>query len=400
MSLDLHVFSVQSVDARRLSEMCESIEGLRLVGDRRSVPASMTLERLVRGRYDYVASLDGPLGVELEDLPPAVRERALGTTVTYQLTVEGSSAVSFKLAQRVARALAEASVGVVYDPQDDAVTWPKGGTRIFTPPAAKVIDVVRYSWYVRREDMVDSIARDVFDTLAARAPEALPRRFGGYEPLQFKLDVVGPDGFVDQWNAESTGLFWKTNRPFVGGHTFGLAGELGRPPLPHPVGDVSLSIDARAFDDHAWQKTLIDLFVAVTTVSRSFCAIADVDRNIGYSGGNLTHGPEAETTWGSVVRGEWFGLPPDQPWLLWVGPLYAPLFDLQGASFDPCGDGWLMRRGELPLDLARASTRSLMRRLRRSGDGYAVAQDLRMVATGMPGRGGERIRATRVPDGL
>lgn len=80
--------------------------------------------------------------------------------------------------------------------------------------------------------MSPSIARDVFDVLAARAPEALPRRLGGYEPLQFKLDLVGPEGFVSQWNEETMGLFWKTTKPFVGGHTFGLASEVGRPPSP------------------------------------------------------------------------------------------------------------------------------------------------------------------------
>lgn len=167
---------------------------------------------------------------------------------------------------------------------------------------------------------------------------------------------------------------------------------------------MSLSIDARVFADADWYRLLTDLFVSLTSVTCSFSAVADVDRNLGYSGGNITHGPEAETTWGSVARGEWLGLPHAQPWLLWLGGLYSSALQFPGTAFERAGDdGWLLRRAEQPLGPPAAAARSFVRRVRRSrgGDTYAVvANDLRMVSMGAPGRGGERVRAKRVPEGL
>jgi hypothetical protein len=302
----------------------------------------------VRGEYAYVASLDGPFKVELEDLPDVVRARAVGVSVTYQL----------------------------------------GGTRNFKPAPAALIDVVRYAWYLRRADMATSIARDVLDELAARVPEALPRRFGGYEPLQFKLDVAGAEGFAEQWESESTGPFWRGSRPCLGGSTFGLARELGRPPIPYPVGDITLSFDGRAIEDERWRQDLVELFLATVETTRAFCAVTQVDHNIGYSGGNLWHGPEAETQWGSVVRSEWQGLPAAQPWLLWVGPMYKGLVESDLGVFEPQGNGLLLQRS------SRRVAQSAPRRLPFVGrprpadsrdDPYsAVPEALRLVATGSP----------------
>lgn len=134
---------------------------------------------------------------------------------------------------------------------------------------------------------------------------------------------------------------------------------------------MSLSIDARVFADADWYRLLTDLFVSLTSVTCSFSAVADVDRNLGYSGGNITHGPEAETTWGSVARGEWLGLPHAQPWLLWLGGLYSSALQFPGTAFERAGDdGWLLRRAEQPLG-------HLRRQLARSSD----ASGAREVAT-------------------
>jgi len=72
-----------------------------------------------------------------------------------------------------------------------SVTYQLGGTRNFKPAPAALIDVVRNAWYLRRADMATSTARDVLDELAARVPEALPRRFVGGLPTAEIAERMG-----------------------------------------------------------------------------------------------------------------------------------------------------------------------------------------------------------------
>ena len=407
MSLDLQVFGSSKLLPAEFVAICTGIEGMRLVGDTSTTPNQFVLERLLRGKYDYVATIDGPLAVEPEDLPDVVSSRTVGVTVTYQLVVEGSAAPSFKIASRVAAEMAASIRGVVYDPQLDDVTWPKGGTRAFRPPAATTVDSVEYRWYVRREDMAPEIGRRAFEVIRRLLPEALPRRFGGYEPLQFKLDVGGPDAFFDQWRRESY-LFWKGNRPCFGGHTSGLSDDLEYPQLPHPVGSVSLTFDSRAFDDERWRLDLVTLFCTMIAETASFCAVAEVTRNLRFAGGSTSHGPDTEARFASIIRGEWQGLPPDPPWLIWTGSLYessvGPHLD---GSATRVNDGLLLRLSEHPTipDSPPTATRRFFRRI---ADGPAAADaayrripsELQMVVSAPPGRGGRRTRATLIPEGL
>ena len=399
MSLDLFVYGSEAVATDRIHAAIDGIEDVRLVGDVTVRPMSVVVERKLRGAFEYATSLDGPFDCEAEDLPPPVLANAVGITFMYQFVVEGSSRPSFKLAERLARELAAASSGVVYDPQEDAVTWPRSSTRKYEAPRDEFMDVVRYSWYIRREDGVKDLPRTLLREVETFVPEALPRRYGGYEPLQFTYEEFGEETFVEQWRAESMGLFWKATKPCFSGSTFGLAAELGRPPLPHPVGNVTFSFDSRAFDDQRWRRDLLAFFVSFAETSGAFCAVAEVDRTIRYTGGNLLHGPEAETHWGLAVRNEWQGLPPEEPWLLWFGPTYCAFLGLELEGHKDAGR--LLQRHESPSQKpSRRRLRSLIRRGSVASSYDQVPEAARMISTGSPGRGGERIRAGSVPDGL
>jgi len=324
MSYDFHVFGTAPLDAEQLESIAAALGQSRLIGQGQASGGTVA-ERKVRGVFEYAFEFDGPFRVERDDLPEAVNVGAVGVRWVYQLSVVGTSAASKKLAGNFARAIAERSGGVVYDPQDDAVIFPRGGTRRFKAEPLDKIDLVRFTWFARREDVTHETPGIVFDLIRGYLPEGLPRRFGSFEPLQGSLDETGKDGFVAAWRSQPMMLFWKGSRPCFGGSTDGLGATLigAQHAGPHPVGSLELTFDHRAFLDDRWTDDAVALFVAISEQVPAFFAHAEVERNVGQQRGNLWYGPDAQTNPGLVVRNVWMGLPCFAVWLAWLGRPYS-----------------------------------------------------------------------------
>ena len=208
VSYDLHVFGATALDAAEVGAVAETLGKCRIVSG--SGPSrGFVMERKVRATFDYAFDCDGPFRIEREDLPDTVISGAVGVRWVYQLSIGGSSLPGKQLATEFARAIAQRCGGVVYDPQQDAIVFPRGGTRRFKPEPATKVDLVQFKWFARREDVTPESPVILFDLIRSHLPEALPRRFGSFEPLQGSLDEAGKDGFVAAWRAEQMLLFWK-----------------------------------------------------------------------------------------------------------------------------------------------------------------------------------------------
>ena len=402
MSYDLHVYCVEPVAPSVLAAVVAGIDGLRFGLDEGGRALASVIEHAVRGKHENLATLDGPLHIEAEDLPDSVRAAAVGIGVTYQLACSATPASAVRQINEVARGLAKEGRGVVYDPQEDAVTWPRGSARKFSASKERLIEVVDLKWFVRRTDRPDDLPGRVLDTIQAILPEASPRRFGGYEPLQFKLDEEGRSGFGREWLADgSLGIFWKAKSPCFGGSTSGLGAPSTSPaPPPRPVGSVKLSFHREALSDARWRRDVVRLFLAMTERTNAFFALSDVEGNVGCGNGNLWYSGEAKTPPGVVVRDEWLGLPPHEFWLAWVGPPYRDLVAgalPSGLTAEPVGKGLFLRTGEEPphaVGEPRASRPPL------------AVFPAELVLRVEPARADtfawntQRTRAARVPDGL
>jgi hypothetical protein len=389
VSYDLHVFGATALDAAEVGAVAETVGKCRIVSG--SGPSGgFVVERQVRATFNYAFDCDGPFRIEHEDLPDAVISSAIGVRWVYQLSVGGSSAPGKQLASEFARVIAQRSGGVVYDPQQEAIVFPRGGTRRFKPEPTAKLDLVQFKWFARREDVTPELPINVFDLIRSHLPEALPRRFGNYEPLQGSLDEAGKDGFVAAWRAEQMLLFWKGSPPCLGGSMSGLGDKLVgiQHAGPHPVGSIGLSFDCRAFLDDRWTDDAIALFVAISERLPAFFAHAEVDRNVDYSRGNVWYGPDAVTNPGLVVRNVWMGLPCFDLWLWWFGRLYRAIVQtrLPPGLTELRETGALVRTSKFPLEEGDA--------------GWRPPEELALKATGSPPGNWDRERADVLPSGL
>ena len=200
MSYDVQVFGQLAPDAADLQRLLTEA-GLALGRTAEAeVESSLTVVRGRRGSCCFTLGM--PVPVDAEDVPAEVAAVLVGAQYRYEVMVEGSSSVETPRAVRFARRLARASAGVVFDQQVGGV-WAGGRWRTAPQVPSGTIDIVTLHWYVQSDGMGPGAARTWLEFARRHLPEALPRRFGPYEPLSMKLEVDGPDAFVRAVKAAS-----------------------------------------------------------------------------------------------------------------------------------------------------------------------------------------------------
>lgn len=314
MSYDLEVYSPTALDADALAGLVTSTATLDVdaTGERHVV-----VVRGARRRYSF--TVDGPDHVEPEDVPADVSRVVLGARHLYLVTVEGSAGSEVPHAVRFARRLARELDGAVVDQQADEVWSRSKGRQVARPEREVRTDVVEVGWFCRREDLPSDVPRLVLEAARTHLPEAVPRRFGEYEPLQGRYDEVGPDGFATAWR-EATSLFFTTGSLPCLGLTLG-AGPSER--WPGRFWAMSATFLAEPFHSPAWRAALRGFVVAVADGLPAAYASAQVTRGHLWSGRSMWSDSETEWALRPYDREGWLGLPSTTPWWTWLGAPYA-----------------------------------------------------------------------------
>jgi hypothetical protein len=350
VSYDIQVYAERSLASDELRQLVADA-GLGLVedGDR----SSLSVVRGVSSRYCF--TLGQAVAIEAEDVPEEITAAMLEPSYMYELLVEGSSATEVPHAVRFARRLAEATNGVLLD-QQIGKTWHRGQLRHCAPVQRGTIDIVDIRWYVRASASGPDAAAAWLELAATLLPEALPRRFGTYEPLALKLDRDGPEAFVQVVATEADSVFFKAAKPCIEGH---LAG--GDPSPKAFVTSHSLCLHREPLNHPSWQRALRRLFVAYAERTGSFFASAEVVRGLEWSGRSLAYGQTAERTT-YLARGRtWAGLLPYPAWWTWFGPDYVSLVEehLPPDQIQRVNQGLFHARGAGPVDRGQLNRAAL-----------------------------------------
>ncbi|MFC4139496.1 MULTISPECIES: hypothetical protein [unclassified Microbacterium] len=327
MSYDLRIYCAQNLESDALAALITQVK-LAVAPD--SDPSDDVVP-LVRGRRgSYCCTLQSPVLLEAEDVPEEISGLMLGARFLLEVSVEGSAEADIPHAIRLARRLAEATGGVVEDPQTDAY-WSRGKLRSVAPVERGRVDVIEMNWYAPAA-AVEAAPRGWLKVARRCLPEALPRRFGGTEPLQGRLDRDGDEKFAEVATEEGM-IFFAPTLPFTHGSLRGSVDDDAQ------VTSFSLHAIRDPFDDPRWLQALRRYFVEFADQVGAFAATCELVRGHEWSG---------RTVWGSVNTersafpaplGKWMGLPPYPVSWLWLGSEYLDLLrpHLDAASVTPFG---------------------------------------------------------------
>ncbi|MDH4178334.1 MAG: hypothetical protein OEW31_02875 [Thermoleophilia bacterium] len=379
MSYDLLVATHDRVD-RSAIERWAADSGLRVFDDD---GRSLALVRDARGQAEVVCEIWGPEPAEAEDFDERLASACLAPRWLLQVSVPYPAAKArLATARSLARFLAEEGGGAAFDPQVEALIWPKRKRRVAQVAEEKTA-LVRLEWFVAPPRWRRAAA-ELVPLLARRVPEALPRRYGATEPPAHTFDPATPERFTAFLLDGPDGAgFWYASRPAVDG-SFLVPGV---PALPagdaaFAVGRLGVSFHGGVVEsDERWREAVAGLLVHGAVAFGAFFACAQVEPGWVVTRANRAFAP-AEALLGRehVLRGRaWQGLPPVPMWLAWYGAPYSELVrDALVGEWPGADESWWRRarRGR-----AEAPTPSIDER----ADGIAVRlAEAPLPAAGLP----------------
>jgi hypothetical protein len=293
---------------------------------------SFAFQQTGRGDAGYAFEVWGPDPAEPEDFVEELAEACLAPRWMLQVSVPYSvPKVNFARARSLARHIAASTNGAAFDGQEDRLLWPRGKQKR-TPSRAgeQKTSMLEIDWFVAPSRWRAAVEA-LIPLITRRCSEALPTRYGNYEPPPHRFDRAEPEPFV-RYIAESEDGdgFWYASRPSFGGSFLAphadkyASGEDDQ----YRVGRLELSFDANLIAaDQRWREALVELFVRGAEVFGAFFAAAQVEPGWIVSRNNRPFVLAASVGEGEhFLRGYlWQGLPPVPLWLSWYGDPYRAL---------------------------------------------------------------------------
>jgi len=280
---------------------------------------------LYHERENWQIVVHAPNEVEDEDIPPEVRRSVPGVIYSVLIAIEGPAPPSaFSTALRIAKTIAACSVGIVYDPQEGSITTPKGVKRFPAPvgddsPANEGIVSLSW-WFADCQRFREVGCRQLVETIRTRLPEALPRRYGDYEPPQYKLKVHGLEHFVE-FLVESPNQFvvWYPHEPVLG-VSLTVPDRAGATPQGYRCGWLNIDLNGAMFSSPAWFTELVRFWREVSIIVTPFYAEIRDER------------APIKTWW-------WNGIPSLLPSAIMLGEPYVSLWPAFAANAKLASNG-------------------------------------------------------------
>jgi hypothetical protein len=232
-----------------------------------------------------------------------------GIQFLVQLHLEGDaprSAIDTLLG--IARTVARSSRGVVVNQQEGTIETPRGVRRLAPASKSSAVALLQVSWFTMdSERLAASAPAQLLDTIEGALPEVLPRRYGLFEPPQFKLEVEGLDHFrtfLAKHLRET--VVWYCHQPCRGVYV-AVPDRVGPTPRGFRCNRLTLDINAAVMMDPAWRMELVRLWLAVADLIRAFYA-------------EIRVGVCPTKAWW------WNGIPTGTPSAVLIGPPYLDLW--------------------------------------------------------------------------
>jgi hypothetical protein len=218
--------------------------------------------RVLKRGDGHLFRVDGPAAAEAEDFDHAVATACLAPRWMTRIEVPyGTPKTATALARALAKRLAEGNEGAAFDPQTNRLISPTGKPRRVEPaPKRERTSVVELEWCVL-EDRWEQAPEALLALIGRRCPEALPSRYGRFEPPEHRFDRERPTPFLefvlDKDEPYNDG-FWYAKRPSFGGPWRApdqVRSNDGRP----RVGELRVSFDGRVLErDDRWRETVVE----------------------------------------------------------------------------------------------------------------------------------------------
>ena len=170
---------------------------------------------------------------------------------------------------KVAKLIAKFGHGVIENPQTDEIILPSGVKRVQAIEKTERFSIIELSWWFNNEVLRDRqnliiLLQEIERTI----PEALPRRYGVYEPPQERF--LGIDELasylLDHMNEQ---IVWYPSRPVIYVN-LSVPSVIGPTRMGYRFGQFSIEIDSAVLTMPGWKTSIQRLFKNISLILNPF----------------------------------------------------------------------------------------------------------------------------------
>jgi hypothetical protein len=264
----------------------------------------------VRASKNWQIVINSSTKVLFEDLPEDVVAEVPGISYLTELNLEpiGAPMSARKQLLAVSKHLGKAAHGVILDPQTDEVITPSGVKRYRPRPREERFSILALMWWFNEGPLLTDAGLHEFVTLLERAlPEAMPKRYGLFEPPQHLYSETGRERFLSflQEHLDDT-IVWYPHRPVLGLSLY-CSPKWGTTGQGYRANYVKVEVEAKTLEQPGWETALDRFWRAASRVIEPF--YGDVKTLKGFIRMGATHGSNIKTEFHPVKGPWWTGIP-------------------------------------------------------------------------------------------
>ena len=270
---------------------------------------------------------NAPSRVLPEDVPAHVAGCLPGISYLTEMVLEPISGPESakKELLRAASRIAKSSHGVVLNKQTDELITPRGVKRYKVEPRPERFGVLKLGWWFLDDVLMsrEGVA-GLLDVFSTYMPEALPRRYGLFEPPEHLLEEEGREHLAKYLaeNIDNSPVLYP-HRPFVG-LSFACTPEREHPNLGFRCNRLSVECEASVVKQPGWQEGLRRFWLATCDYLRPFYSEARTLQ--GFVRMGATYGSDMQTDVHPIRSWFWRGIPIELGHAVAIGEPYISLW--------------------------------------------------------------------------
>lgn len=228
--------------------------------------------------------------VEDEDIPENISSLLPGICYCTEINLEPISAPkkAQKVLDKISTIIAKSSYGLIVDEQNDTVKTPSGIKRLNPIPKTENKNLMTISWwFINDDEFKKDGLKNFINLIDSNIPEAMPRKYGLYEPCQFKLAEYGKEHFINfMYENYYDTVVWYPCRPFEYIH-FGVPNPIGPHKLGFRVGQIHMEFYEEVMKQAGWPLALFRFWLKASDIIKPFFSF-------------INYGPSGSWWWNGI----------------------------------------------------------------------------------------------------
>lgn len=265
------------------------------------------------------------IGIDDEDIPAQISRQLPGIQYLIECNLEPFTDNKKSISEllKVAKQIAQNGHGVIENPQTDEIILPSGIKRVLEIEKTERFSIIELAWWFNKNILTEHKNLNILlHEIQRIIPEALPQRYGVYEPPKERFTSIDEFASFLAENMNDS-IVWYPTKPVVNVN-LSIPPEIGPTSMGYRFGHFSVEIDSAVLLMPGWRTSINRLFKNISQILNPFYGDIHIfnhfirSRNRAWIDGQTESHPIVSWWWNGVPRKYGLGLVFGSPLLDYV----------------------------------------------------------------------------------